>query len=60
MGETVRHVELESDIIKAYAETFFSRWDLYPMQIDDGSYVCQKITTIDRLVEHTCANMFLF
>jgi hypothetical protein len=35
-------IELEPALVKAYAETFLSRWDLYPMQIDDGSYVCVK------------------
>jgi hypothetical protein len=43
MGERLRRVELEKDLVKAYADTFISRWDMYPLQRhDDGSYVSVK------------------
>jgi hypothetical protein len=35
-------VELDLDLVKAYAETFIPRFDLYPMQMADGSYICVK------------------
>ncbi len=33
--------ELEN-FAKPLAETFIQRWDLYPLQLDDGSYICNK------------------
>lgn len=43
MTEREQPIELEMEIASAYAGTFISRWDLYPLQrSDDGSYVCVK------------------
>jgi hypothetical protein len=39
--ERIRNVELEPGIVKAYAETFISRWDMYPIQVQ-GGYVTVK------------------
>jgi hypothetical protein len=37
-----RREKLSSELVKAYAMAFISRRDMYPMQIDDGSYVCVR------------------
>jgi hypothetical protein len=43
MAERIKSVELEPDLVKAYADTFISRWDMYPFQRrDNGSYVTVK------------------
>lgn len=50
----MRSLELEQELIQAYADTFISRWDLYPIQRpDDGSYVSvKKPLTLDLVYSH--------
>jgi len=37
----------------AYADTFISRWDMYPYQLDDGSYITiQKRLTLEVVQRH--------
>ncbi len=35
-------MELDREIVRAYAQTFINRRDMYPMQIPDGTYVSVK------------------
>src|SRR5579859_874998 len=41
-GERQPHRELDQAIVSAYAATFISRQDVYPIQLDNGSYVSIK------------------
>jgi hypothetical protein len=57
MGERIKSVELEPDLVKAYADVFISRWDRYPFQRrDNGSYVTiKKPLTLGMVYSHlTC------
>lgn len=44
--ERLRSVELDPHLTRAFAETFISRWDCYPLQIEKGTYtqVREKLT----------------
>jgi hypothetical protein len=42
MAERMRKVELEQELVKTYANTFISRWDMYPIQLRNGTYVAVK------------------
>jgi len=44
--ERLRSVELDPNLTRAFAETFISRWDCYPLQVEKGTYtqVREKLT----------------
>lgn len=46
MPERLRSVELDPHLTHAFAETFISRWDCYPLQVEKGTYtqVREKLT----------------
>src|SRR3972149_6890888 len=35
-------MELDRELVQAFATTFIPRFDLYPMQLPNGRYVCAK------------------
>src|SRR5438046_1395914 len=37
--ERPRKMDLEPEILSAYAATFINRWDMYPLQVEGGTYV---------------------
>lgn len=44
--------ELEK-LAAGLAETFIQRWDMYPQQMENGSYICKKESlTQDHVVAH--------
>lgn len=38
MPERLRSIELDPNVTRAFAETFLSRWDGYPLQLENGAY----------------------
>lgn len=40
--EVVLNSSEHENFAKPLAETFIQRWDIYPLQLDDGSYICNK------------------
>src|SRR5258708_1655752 len=44
------HIELDRELVSAFAYTFIPRWDRYPMQRSDGRYVAVKKNLTDNLV----------
>ncbi|MBN1536905.1 MAG: hypothetical protein JW908_09255 [Anaerolineales bacterium] len=45
-------IELEN-CVRSLTNTFIQRWDLYPLQLNDGSYVCIKKTlTMSHILSH--------
>jgi hypothetical protein len=46
-------VELDPDLVRAYAQTFIPRSDLYPLQVKTGRYVCvKKPLTLEVVSQH--------
>ncbi len=51
--ERLRSVELDPAIVHAFAETFISRWDCYPLQLEDGTYTqVQEALTYGHIFKH--------
>jgi hypothetical protein len=45
--------ELEPQIVSAFGETFISRWDCYPKQLDTGKYVrVNRSLTTQHVLDH--------
>ncbi|GEM_PF-720618 len=46
VSERLRSAELDPNLTRAFAETFISRWDCYPLQVENGTYtqVREKLT----------------
>ena len=53
MPERLRSVELDPQLTRAFAETFVSRWDCYPLQIEKGTYIqVQEKLTLSHIFKH--------
>ena len=44
-------VELNRELLAAYADTFISRWDRYPVQRIDGRYLAVKEPLIMEMID---------
>src|SRR5690606_7295810 len=40
--ERLPSLEIDPQVARAFAETFIPRWDCYPLQLQDGSYVQKR------------------
>lgn len=53
MSERLRSIELDPKLSRAFAETFISRWDGYPLQQENGSYVqVREKLTLTHIFQH--------
>lgn len=53
MNERLRSVELDPQLTRAFAETFIPRWDCYPRQVDNGTYIqMREPLTIPKITRH--------
>lgn len=51
--ERLRSVELDPRLTRAFAETFIPRWDCYPLQVENGTYVqIQEKLTLSHIFKH--------
>lgn len=51
--ERLRSLELDPQTTRAFAETFIPRWDCYPLQLQDGSYIQKREPlTLPQVVKH--------
>lgn len=51
--ERLRSVELDPHLTRAFAETFISRWDCYPLQVENGTYIqAREPLAITKVVKH--------
>lgn len=51
--ERLRSVELDPNLTRAFAATFISRWDGYPLQVEDGTYVqIREKLTLTHIFKH--------
>jgi hypothetical protein len=54
--ERPRFLELPPELAQAYADTFLPRWDKYPLQLPNGSYVqVDKHLTLQHVIDHLTA-----
>jgi len=51
--ERLRSLELDPQLTRAFAETFISRWDCYPRQVDNGTYIqMREPLTFPKITKH--------
>src|SRR5258706_352853 len=51
--EGYRSIELSPELVQAFAATFISRWDKYPLQLPDGTYAqIHKPLTYTHVFKH--------
>jgi len=48
--ERKSHIELDREFVAAYAATFISRYDLYPIQLANGTYISVQKELTDNIV----------
>lgn len=53
VSERLRSIELDPNVTRTFAETFISRWDCYPLQLETGTYMqVREKLTLSHIFKH--------